>query len=155
MTKQAPKIDSSIDPRVIRAAGGIVWKGPRQQRRLAIVHRPKYDDWSLPKGKLEPGESWQQAAIREVREEAGCLVRVTGFAGLTSYLVDGRPKVVLFWNMEQMGPDGFRPGNEVDRLLWVSREEALARLDHPAERRLLENHGPVETCARPAGSLAE
>lgn len=130
-------IDSSADPIVIRAAGGLVWwRGPNGLQ-LALVHRPKYDDWSLPKGKLEPGESWMQAALREVWEETGCEVRIAGFAGTTSYLVGGRAKVVLFWNMERIGDCNFVPAKEVDRLLWLSRPRALEMLDHPAERDLL------------------
>ena len=112
------------------------WRSPRGLQ-LALVHRPKYDDWSLPKGKLEPGETWLGAAIREVREETGCEVLVKGFAGITSYVVRGRPKMVLFWNMERVGDCDFVPAREVDQLLWLSRRRALETLHHPAERTLL------------------
>ena len=78
-----------------------------------------------------------QAAMREVREETGCEVRIAGFAGITSYLVGGRAKVVLFWNMERVGDCHFTPAKEVDRLLWLSRRRALETLHHPAERDLV------------------
>ena len=134
------RIDSATDPVVGRAAGGIVWWQDGRVLRLAVVHRPKYDDWSLPKGKLEANESWQQAALREVREETGCKAVPGAFAGQTCYFVKGRPKVVLFWNMERVGDCEFAPNSEVDRLEWLSRREAMRRLDHPAERRLLNEN---------------
>lgn len=130
-------IDPSADPEVIRAAGGIVWWRSGRQVRLAVVHRPKYDDWSLPKGKLQAGESWEAAALREVREETGCEARVIDFAGVVCYLVAGRPKVVLFWNMERTDGAFLEATEEVDRVEWLSFDDALGRLQHPAERRLL------------------
>jgi 8-oxo-dGTP diphosphatase len=133
-------IDSAVDPIVVRAAGGVVWWQDGRARRLAVIHRPKYGDWSLPKGKLEAGESWKQAALREVREETGCETTLGPFAGQISYLVKGRPKVVLYWNMERVGDCGFTPNREVDRLDWLCRSEALQRLAHPAEKRLLNEN---------------
>ncbi len=127
---------------MIRAAGGIVWSRLGDLWYLAVIHRPKHQDWSLPKGKLEPGESWLEAAVREVGEETGCPIEVAGFAGLVSYLARGRPKVVLYWNMRVTGECSFTPGSEVDRLDWLTREQALARLDHPDERRLLAGTQP-------------
>jgi 8-oxo-dGTP diphosphatase len=142
-------VDRSADPEVIRAAGGIVWWRSGRRLRLALVHRPKYGDWSLPKGKLQAGESWQAAALREVREEIGCEARLMDFAGAVCYLVGGRPKVVLFWNMER-GNGAFEPTPEVDRVEWLSRRDALAKLQHPAERRLLREsrwRPPLRTSA--------
>jgi 8-oxo-dGTP diphosphatase len=135
-------IEPSPDPQVGRAAGGLVWWRSRGAWRIALVHRPRYDDWSLPKGKLEPGESWRDAALREVREETGCGVRVIGYAGLAAYLVAGRPKVVLYWNMEREGECAFQAGREIDGLEWLSRRAAIARLSHPAERELLRRNRP-------------
>jgi 8-oxo-dGTP diphosphatase len=134
------QIDSASDPMVHRAAGGIVWWQDGRVRRLAVIHRPKYRDWSLPKGKLEAEESWRETAVREVREETGCEITVGDFAGQICYLVKGRPKVVLYWNMERTGECSFTPNREVDRVEWLSRSEALKRLAHPAERRLLNEN---------------
>jgi 8-oxo-dGTP pyrophosphatase MutT (NUDIX family) len=133
-------IDSTVDPVVVRAAGGIVWWLDGRVRRLAVIHRPKYRDWSLPKGKLEVDESWQQAALREVLEETGCEASLGDFAGQICYLVKGHPKVVLYWNMERVGECSFTPSREVDCVEWLSRSEALKRLAHPAERRLLNEN---------------
>ncbi len=130
-------IDPSPNPKVIRAAGGIVWWRDSELWRVAVIHRPKHQDWSLPKGKLDMWESWEEAAIREVREETGCEIRLGAFAGLTSYLAQGRPKVVLFWNMERIGDCHFEPDGEVDRVEWLAYGEAIERLDHPSEKELL------------------
>jgi 8-oxo-(d)GTP phosphatase len=125
-------------PLLVRAAGGIVWReGPTGTAELAVIHRPKYGDWSLPKGKLEPGEGFREAALREVEEETGCRARLLHFAGFTYYFVRRRAKVVLFWHMRQEGKARFEPSAEVDRMAWCSAEEALARLGHPAERRIV------------------
>ena len=72
-------IDDSPEPAVIRAAGGILWSTLGKKPRVAVIHRPKYRDWSLPKGKLENSESWREAAVREVWEETGYAVRINQF----------------------------------------------------------------------------
>ena len=120
-----------------RAAGGLVWRHGRGGPKLAVIHRPKKRDWSLPKGRLEDGESFVAAALREVAEETGCRVHLEEFAGYALYVTKGVPKLVMFWHM--VGHGGrFRPTAEVDRMEWLSPPEALRRLDHPAERRVLE-----------------
>jgi len=124
--------------KLVRAAGGILWRDEANGPRLAVIHRPRQDDWSLPKGKLEDGESFPQAAVREVREETGCRARLGDFAGYALYQVKGRPKLVLFWHMAAEGAGRFRPNDEVDRLEWLAPAEALARLDRPAERQIVE-----------------
>ena len=85
---------------VIQAAGGIIWKKEGGEKKLAVVHRHKHNDWSLPKGKVDSGESWKKTAIREVLEETGCVGKIKKYAGSISYLLDGKPKVVLFWHMD-------------------------------------------------------
>ena len=119
----------------IQAAGGLVWRGGR----LAVIHRPKHRDWSLPKGKLEPGETFPDAALREVAEETGCRARLGEFAGYTLYRVKRRPKLVLFWHMFVEDACRFEPNGEVDRLEWLRPSEALAKLNHDVERRLLRS----------------
>jgi 8-oxo-dGTP diphosphatase len=125
--------------RLIRAAGGIVWRRGARTAEVLLVHRPKHDDWSLPKGKLERGERFRAAAIREVEEETGLRVRARGFAGLTAYPVRGDPKLVLFWTMEPLGTDepALAPNDEVDAVAWATQVDALERLHHGTERRLL------------------
>ncbi len=122
---------------VIEAAGGIVWRKTGDVKKLALVHRPKYDDWTLPKGKLEKGESWQDAALREVEEETNCKVELENFAGSLSYTVQGIPKVVLFWNMKAVKIPPRAADEEVDNVIWVTPEEALEKLDYTSEKILL------------------
>lgn len=126
----------------IKAAGGLVWRDAERGRQLLVIHRERYDDWSLPKGKLDPGESWPDAARREVAEETGYAVTFQEFAGVTTYYHGRRPKVVLFWNMVVSGEssppvasDQTTP--EVDKMLWVDADEAANRLSYPAERALV------------------
>jgi 8-oxo-dGTP diphosphatase len=123
------------EPGVIQAAGGLVWRSGR----LAVIHRLKRGDWSLPKGKLEPGETFPDAALREVAEETGCRARLGEFAGYTLYSVKRGPKLVLFWHMFASGSYRFEPNDEVDRIEWLRPSEALSRLDHAAERRLVRD----------------
>lgn len=126
----------------IKAAGGLVWRDMPHGRQLLIIHRERYDDWSLPKGKLEAGESWPEAARREVSEETGYAVTFQEFAGVTTYYHGRRPKVVLFWNMAVSGPADIQASDEqsideVDQMLWVNADEAAARLSYPAEKALV------------------
>ena len=129
------KINYSIN--VIEAAGGLLWRNSTNIEEIAIIHRPKYDDWTLPKGKKEPGERWIDTAIREVKEETMCLVNPKSFAGGHVYTVEGSPKIVLFWNMQFREDLGFSPNDEIDKLLWVSPKKAITMLTYPAERKLL------------------
>lgn len=131
-------------PDVIEAAGGLVWRESGGSRQLAVIHRPKYDDWTLPKGKLEPGERWQAAALREVGEETGCQAEITGFAGSVSYTVRGVPKVVLFWHMIPVSELEFRPSEEVNEVEWLTVEEAVDRLTYSRERDVVQNSGREE-----------
>src|SRR5262245_23278714 len=123
----------------VSAAGGIVW-GPRpDDSRIAVIHRPRHGgDWSLPKGKLDPGETWEEAALREVKEEIGCHARLGDFAGEVTYaLTGGATKVVRFWHMFPIGEIAFTPSAEVDRLEWLTVLEAIQRLTYSMERDLL------------------
>jgi 8-oxo-dGTP diphosphatase len=126
-------------PRVklARAAGGIVWRQTPAGPRLAVIHRSRRGDWSLPKGRLDRGETWQEAARREVVEETGCDVRVGEFAGAKLYLRRPEPKLVLYWHMKALRLGAARCDGEVDEVAWLSRREALSRLGHGSDRRLL------------------
>jgi len=102
-----------------------------------VVHRPAYDDWTLPKGKVDPGETEEEAALREVEEETGVVCQLGRPLGTTSY-VDrkGRPKVVHYWLM-RAGPGTFVPHNEIDEVRWLPIAEALELLTYERDRTLL------------------
>jgi len=119
------------------AAGGVVTRGSTSGPEVILVHRPRYGDWTLPKGKLKPGEAWEAAALREVLEETGYPARITGFAGPIVYRVDGRLKIVRFWTMQVDGETSFTPSKEVDAFEWLTPENARTRLSYADERHLL------------------
>jgi 8-oxo-dGTP pyrophosphatase MutT (NUDIX family) len=104
------------DHGVIRAAGGIVVRGDD----VLLVHRPKYDDWSLPKGKCKKRESDEECALREVQEETGLHCEIVRPLGESRYRVLARPKVVRWFLMRPRGGE-FTPHNEVDEIAWVPR----------------------------------
>jgi 8-oxo-dGTP diphosphatase len=135
-----PKKDASLG-NVSRAAGGLVWRESPRGPEIALIHRPKYHDWTLPKGKLARGERWQDAAVREVVEETGFQVRLGKFAGGCTYLTRRGPKVVLYWHMYVDGECRFAPQDpaEVDALVWLSVRKARKRLTHDRERRVLDD----------------
>jgi 8-oxo-dGTP pyrophosphatase MutT (NUDIX family) len=114
----------------VHAAGGVVLRNGR----VAVVHRPRYDDWSLPKGKLDPGESSEEAALREVEEETGLRCRLVRELPTVQYDVRGRLKVVRYWAMEVTDETPFVPNDEVDQLRWVEPQEALALLTYDRDR---------------------
>jgi 8-oxo-dGTP diphosphatase len=110
-----------MDP--VRAAGGVVTR----DGQVALVHRPRYDDWTLPKGKLDPDETFEDAALREVEEETGLRCRLVRELPPVDYEVRGRPKHVRYWLMEVEDDSGFAANDEVDELRWTDLAEA-ARL---------------------------
>jgi 8-oxo-dGTP diphosphatase len=114
----------------VRAAGGVV----RRDDRILLVHRPKYDDWSLPKGKLDAGESSEDAALREVEEEAGLRCRLGRELPSIEYRDrHGRAKQVRYWEMEAES-GSFTPNDEVDDVRWVTLSEALELLTYDRDR---------------------
>jgi 8-oxo-dGTP diphosphatase len=123
--------------KLVRVAGGIVWRELAAGSRIAVVHRARRDDWSLPKGRLEPGEAWHQAARRELGEETGCDVRLDAFAGAKLLLDRPDPKLVLYWHARVARLDAIPLDDEIDDVAWLSRREALDRLDHVSDRHLL------------------
>jgi 8-oxo-dGTP diphosphatase len=125
-------------PSPIRAAGGVVWRDDCGPMRIALIHRDRYDDWTLPKGKLHDGEREMIAAVREVWEETGATVAVSRRLIEVGYLVDGLPKTVRFWAMRYRDGD-FAANAEVDDLAWLPLDEARARLSHDADRAVLDS----------------
>jgi 8-oxo-dGTP diphosphatase len=119
----------------VKAAGGVVLR----DGRIVVVHRPRYDDWSLPKGKLDPGESWEECAVREVHEETGLRCTLNRELSSTSYTDrKGRAKAVRYWLMDVAGDDGFAPDDEVDELRWVPPADAAALLSYPHDAALIQ-----------------
>jgi 8-oxo-dGTP pyrophosphatase MutT (NUDIX family) len=124
---------------VVRAAGGVVWRpGVGGEPEIVLVHRPKYDDWSFPKGKLHAGETELAAALREVEEETGLRGRPIRDLGLSHYRDSaGRPKTVRYWEMRPTDGD-LAPAHEIDEARWASLREADALLTYDRDREMLE-----------------
>ena len=128
---------------LVRAGGGVLRRRSKNGRaQYALVHRPRYDDWSLPKGKGDPGETDEEAALREVEEETG--VRATLGAELASTRYRDRKdrlKQVRYWLMEPV--DGkvpkFTPNNEIDEVRWCSAADAGKLLSHDHDRKLIRD----------------
>ena len=132
------------DPRApVLGAGGIVWKpGAAGDVEVVVIHRPAYDDWTLPKGKLQPEEDELEAALREVEEETGLRFAVGDALGASTYVDrQGREKVVRYWSMRPVG-GRFHPSREVDELRWVSLPAADELLTYERDRALLRAFTP-------------
>jgi 8-oxo-dGTP pyrophosphatase MutT (NUDIX family) len=131
----------AVDPEAaeVKAAGGLVWRRAGDTIAIAIAHRPRYDDWSLPKGKLDAGESWEEAALREVEEETGMRCRLGDELEPVTYQDrKGRDKVVRYWLMEPEDDTDFVPNDEVDQLRWMAPAEAIEILSYPRDRELVQ-----------------
>lgn len=143
--------------RIINAAGGVVWRkrtgtGAAEPRvDVLVVHRPSYDDWTFPKGKVDPGEALQTTAVREIAEETGLRVRLGAPLMQVAYPIAAGTKVVDYWCARTIGQgaaEPFTPNKEVDELRWVGLREArkLLTYQHDVEvlddfRGLLERQG--------------
>ena len=128
----------------VRAAGGLLARHGRDgDVEVLVVHRPKYDDWSLPKGKLDEGETDEQAALREVEEETGYRCTLGDELPTVEYLDrDGRQKRVRYWRMEVAAEGPWSPNKEIDDRRWIRAGEADTLLTYAADR------GLVEMCIR-------
>jgi 8-oxo-dGTP pyrophosphatase MutT (NUDIX family) len=128
------------DVAVVRAAGGLVHRGGANGPEVLLVHRPRYDDWTFPKGKADDGESDEDCALREVDEETGLHCRLESDAGATEYVdAKGRPKRVRWWVMQQLDDGGFTPNDEVDELRWVTLGDAARLLSYDRDVALLDH----------------
>jgi 8-oxo-dGTP pyrophosphatase MutT (NUDIX family) len=135
----APPVDTHA---IELAAGGLVWLGDDSGARIAVVHRKKHGDWTLPKGRPEPGENMEAAALREAMEETGTRAAIRSLAGSYCYTKEGKPKVVLMWHMthDPARYDKPAPLDEVDEVAWLSADEAIQRLTHPTEKQFVARH---------------
>jgi 8-oxo-dGTP pyrophosphatase MutT (NUDIX family) len=146
---EAPVVDAAVvvqlfrrqgrpPPDTVRAAGGVVWRrGADGAVEVLVVHRPKYDDWSFPKGKLDPGETEEECALREVDEETGLRCELGEELPTTMY-VDrkGRPKRVRYWAMT-VSDGAFTPNDEVDEVRWLPPAEASRLLTYARDGEVL------------------
>ncbi len=129
------------DRSLVHAGGGIVVRpGPAGMPEIIVVHRPGYDDWTFPKGKLaDDRESGEAAAVREVEEETGLRCRLLRPVGTTHYTDHkGRAKVARYWEMRPLGGH-FEPSREIDEMRWLTVEEALELLSYDHDRDLLRS----------------
>lgn len=126
-------------PKEVRAAGGLVWELVNGELVVLVVHRPHYEDWSFPKGKLDAGETDLQGAVREVEEETGFHVVVGEELPEVDYIDHkGRPKTVVYWAMQRADQrETFVANDEVDEVRWLGVDEARALLSYELDRQLL------------------
>lgn len=123
----------SRTPDVVRAAGALTWRRRNGQLEVAVVHRPRYDDWSWPKGKLDPGEDFPEAAVREVWEETGYRIRLGIPLPSTEHvLASGQTKFVRYWAGHVIGGDGTLE-NEIDDVVWLTPQDAREKLTYPRD----------------------
>lgn len=142
----------SSGSKVVYAAGAVLWR-PRGANdpnlEIAMIHRPRYDDWSLPKGKVDPGETAPVAAVREVFEETGHHAALGRRLDMVSYPIDSPSrgvKKVYYWAARSTGGE-FTPGSEVDELVWLPVADAVKRLDYAHDRKMLRHFAkhPADT----------
>jgi len=135
--RRAATMELNTPAEIVRAAGGLIVRRQSGQLEVALVHRPMHQDWSYPKGKLEEGETFEDAAQREVLEETGFICRLLRFVGHTDYADrKGRPKVVAYWVMSAVAGT-FVPNEEVDELRWADVTTAGQVLSYERDRELL------------------
>lgn len=136
-----PTKSSRSGSRIVYAAGAVLWRPTDSSNpglEVAVIHRPRYDDWSLPKGKVDPGETAPVAAVREVCEETGHQAILGRRLDMVSYPIEAGVKKVYYWAARSTGGD-FTPGNEVDELVWLPMADALKKLSYAHDRKMLRH----------------
>ncbi len=123
--------------KIIIAAGGLLGSHEDDVLRIAVIYRGRYDDWTLPKGHIEDGEAVEDAAIREVEEETGCLGEIIEIVRPVSYLAKGQPKIVVFYRMSLVKCEEFTPNDEISGVKWLTLDEALSQLSFDVDRALV------------------
>ncbi len=125
--------------RIVRAAGGLVFRRtPKGKLKVLVAHRPSYDDWSLPKGKADKGETPDETALREVLEETGYRCRLVAPLGTNRYRIDGGVKEVTWFAMRPLpNSPGFKKNSEIDQIKWLNRKRAKELLDYENDRSLV------------------
>ena len=133
-------LEANYEPQ-IRAAGGVLLRSGAGGPEVAVIHRPKYADWTLPKGKLDQGETFEQAALREVEEETGLRCRLGERVGKNEYRDrHGRSKRVDWWLMDPVDGE-FQPNDEVDEIRWVPIADVRDLLTHDDDYGLIQQAG--------------
>ncbi|BBZ07142.1 8-oxo-dGTP diphosphatase [Mycolicibacterium doricum] len=144
MSKTTTKDAVVLPAKFVLAAGAVLWRpgAGGSAPDVAVIHRPRYDDWSLPKGKVDPGETEPVTAVREVREETGYSCVLGRRLASVSYPLDQQVKKVRYWAAR--AADGtFSPNDEVDELIWLPVREAITRLGYPHDRKVLRQFTKV------------
>ena len=147
-TATKSKSKSKKSPVTVQAAGAVLWRPDSEsgEPEIAVIHRQRYDDWSLPKGKIDPGETEPVAAVREIYEETGQLSHLGRRLCRVTYPIPIGTKVVDYWAARGVGGE-FSPSREVDQLLWLPLAEAMQRLTYPHDRKVTAQFAdrPVDT----------
>jgi 8-oxo-dGTP diphosphatase len=136
---EVPERITVSDTEVIQGAGVVLWRLNKKTTEIALVHRPKYDDWSLPKGKVESGEIHLSCAAREAGEETGFEVVLGPEIGTAKYLAEGTPKEVRYWSAQAIGESHEpRDKHEVDQVIWLSVSDAKKKVSVDDDREIIK-----------------
>lgn len=138
MKNKIKKISIFKVKKTVIAAGGVIWSGTTTEPKILLIHRPKYDDWSLPKGKQESGENLFTTAVREIQEETGYKVKLTAYLGTVTYpLKNRKKKLIHYWSTEIVSGE-FKINSEVDQIAWLPLTQANKKITNKTDKKILE-----------------